>query len=147
MTGFVGSHLLEELIPKNPNATIYCLVRAENEKLGIERIKSTFLKFKLEWKTAYEHKIKIVLGDLTKPNLGVDEDVYQELQKNIQVIYHMASDVSYVQPYEHIKKTNVDGMANILHLAVNGKIKFLIISSSMGVYSWGRSFTGKTWML
>lgn len=146
VTGFVGSHLLEELIPKNPNATIYCLVRAESEKLGIERIKSTFLKFKLVWKSAYEDKIKIVLGDMTKPNLGIHENLYLELQKNMEVIYHMGSDVSYVQPYEHIKKTNVDGMANILHLAVNGKIKFLIISSSMGVYSWGRSFTGKTWM-
>lgn len=146
VTGFVGSHLLEELIPKNPNATIHCLVRAENEMLGFERIKSTFSKFKLEWKTAYEDKIKIVLGDLTKPNFGVEESLYQQLQKDIQVIYHMASDVSYVQPYEHIKKPNVDGMAHVIHLAVNGKIKFLIISSTMGVYSWGRSFTGKTWM-
>jgi len=146
VTGFVGSHLLEELIPQNPNAIIYCLVRAENEILGLERIKSTFLKFKLVWKTAYKDRIKIVLGDLTKSNLGIDENLYQELQKDIEVIYHMGSDVSYVQPYEHIKKPNVDGMANILHLAVNGKIKFLIISSSMGVYSWGRSFTGKTWM-
>jgi len=146
VTGFVGSHLLEELIPKNPNATIYCLVRAENEKLGLERIKSTFLKFKLVWNIEYEDRIRIVLGDLTKSNLGVDEYLYRELQKDIEIIYHMGSDVSYVQPYEYIKKPNVDGMANILHLAVNGKIKFLIISSSMGVYSWGRSFTGKTWM-
>ncbi|MCQ9635665.1 amino acid adenylation domain-containing protein [Chryseobacterium sp. WG14] len=146
VTGFVGSHLLEELIFKNPNATIYCLVRAENEKLGLERIKSTFLKFKLVWIAEYEDKIKIILGDLTKPNLGVEENIYRELAKDMQVIYHMGSDVSYVQPYEHIKKPNVDGMANILHLAVNDKTKFLIISSSMGVYSWGRSFTGKTWM-
>lgn len=146
VTGFVGSHLLEELIARNPNATIYCLVRAENEMLGIERIKSTFMKFKLVWNVNYESKIKILLGDLTKPGLGLAEDLYEELQKDIEVIYHMGSDVSYVQPYEHIKKPNVDGMAHILHLAVNGKTKFLIISSSMGVYSWGRSFTGKTWM-
>ncbi|MEJ5106708.1 non-ribosomal peptide synthetase [Chryseobacterium sp. MYb328] len=146
VTGFVGSHLLEELIPKNPSATIYCLVRAENEALALERIKSTFLKFKLVWKPEYEARIKIILGDLTHPKLGVDEKLYEKLLSDIEVIYHMASDVSYVKPYEYIKKPNVDGMANILHLAVNDKTKFLIISSSMGVYSWGRSFTGKTWM-
>lgn len=146
VTGFVGSHLLEELIPRNPNAIIYCLVRAENEALALERIKSTFLKFRLVWKTEYEDRIRIVLGDLTQPQLGLDEAVYEELKRDIEVIYHMASDVSYVKPYEYIKKPNVDGMANILHLAVNDKTKFLIISSSMGVYSWGRSFTGKTWM-
>lgn len=146
VTGFVGSHLLEELIPRNPNAVIYCLVRAENETLGLERIKSTFLKFKLIWKPEYEDKIRIVLGDLTQPKLGIDEELYEYLLKNIEVIYHMGSDVSYVKPYEHIKKPNVDGMAHILHLAVHEKTKFLIISSSIGVYSWGRSFTGKTWM-
>ncbi|MGG1922153.1 amino acid adenylation domain-containing protein [Chryseobacterium sp. NRRL B-14798] len=146
VTGFVGSHLLEELIPKNPEALIYCLVRAENEELALERIKSTFLKFKLVWHIEYENRIKIILGDLTEPKLGTDENTYEKLLKDIEVIYHMASDVSYVKPYEYIKKPNVDGMANILHLAVNDKTKFLIISSSMGVYSWGRSFTGKTWM-
>ncbi|WP_426482005.1 amino acid adenylation domain-containing protein [Chryseobacterium sp. R2ACT005] len=146
VTGFVGSHLLEELIPRNPNAIIYCLVRAENEDFGLERIKSTFSKFKLVWKTEYEDRIRIVLGDLTQPKLGIDDKLYGNLLKNIEVIYHMGSDVSYVKPYEHIKKPNVDGMAHILHLAVHEKTKFLIISSSMGVYSWGRSFTGKTWM-
>ncbi|WP_426479531.1 amino acid adenylation domain-containing protein [Chryseobacterium sp. CBSDS_008] len=146
VTGFVGSHLLEELIPRNPEATIYCLVRAGNETLALERIKSTFLKFKLVWKTEYEDRIRIILGDLTQPKLGIDEKTYEELLKNIEVIYHMGSDVSYVKPYEHIKKPNVDGMAHILHLAVHEKTKFLIVSSSMGVYSWGRSFTGKTWM-
>lgn len=146
VTGFVGSHLLEELIPRNPEATIYCLVRAENEEFALERIKSTFLKFKLVWRSEYEDRIKIILGDLTQPKLGVDEKLYEKLLNDIEVIYHMASDVSYVKPYEYIKKPNIDGMANILHLAVNDKTKFLIISSSMGVYSWGRSFTGKTWM-
>ncbi|WP_240643078.1 non-ribosomal peptide synthetase [Sinomicrobium pectinilyticum] len=145
-TGFVGSHLLEELIARNPNAIIYCLVRAENEILALERIKNTFLKFKLTWNVNYESRIKILLGDLTKPRLGIDEKAYEKLEREIQVIYHMGSDVSYVQPYEFIKKPNVDGMAHILHLAVSGKTKFLIISSSMGVYSWGRTFTGKTWM-
>lgn len=146
VTGFVGSHLLEELIPKNPDALIYCLVRAENEKLAIERIKSTFHKFKLVWKPAYESRIVILLGDLTEHQLGLPNDVYDRALREIEVIYHMGSNVSYVQPYEYIKKPNVDGMANILHLAVHVKTKFLIISSSTGIYSWGRTFTGKTWV-
>ncbi len=145
VTGFVGSHLLEELMAKNPGATIYCLVRAENEVRGMERIKSTFNKFKLVWDSAYESRIVILPGDLTKKRLGIAEKMYENLLETIEVIYHMGSDVSYVQPYEHIKKPNVDGMSHVLHLAVHRKVKFLIISSSMGVYSWGRTFTGKTW--
>ena len=146
VTGFVGSHLLEELMAKNPGATIYCLVRAEDEASGLERIKSTFSKFKLVWNPAFESRMVILTGDLTKSRLGIEEKAYENLLETIEVIYHMGSDVSYVQPYEHIKKPNVDGMSHVLHLAVHRKVKFLIISSSMGVYSWGRPFTGKTWM-
>lgn len=146
VTGFVGSHLLEELIIRNPAATIYCLVRAGNEAQALERIKSTFQKYELVWKDSYTAHLKLLVGDLALPRLGLDESLYEAIQQEIEVIYHMASDVSYVQPYEYIKKTNVDGMAHILHLSVHGKIKFLIISSSVGVYSWGRTFTGKTWM-
>lgn len=146
VTGFVGSHLLEELMDKHPGATIYCLVRAQDKESGLERIKSTFNKFSLVWNPAYESRIVILTGDLTKPKLGIEEKTYDKLLETIEVIYHMGSDVSYVQPYEYIKKPNVDGMSHILHLAVHRKVKFLIISSSMGVYSWGRSFTGKTWM-
>nr|WP_164998584.1 hypothetical protein [Chryseobacterium sp. 3008163] len=54
--------------------------------------------------------------------------------------------MSYVQPYSFIKKSNIDGLHNIIDLAVAGKIKFLMLLSSMGVFSWGRPFTKKTWM-
>jgi amino acid adenylation domain-containing protein/thioester reductase-like protein len=145
-TGFVGSNLLEQLIEKHPQATIHCLVRAENQVLALERIKSTFQKFKLVWHDSYASHLSLVLGDLTSPRFGVDDKTYSHLIETIEVIYHIGSSVSYVQPYEVIKKPNVDGLSHVLHLAVNGKTKFLVQSSSAGVYSWGRSFTGKTWM-
>ncbi|WP_428229044.1 amino acid adenylation domain-containing protein [Flavobacterium sp.] len=145
VTGFVGSHLLEELL-QNTIAKIYCLVRASSPEEGLERIKSTFAKFKLPWLVSYDNRIIAIIGDLSLPHFGIENEAYHFLTKKIEVIYHSGSSVSYVQPYPLIKKSNIDGLHNVIDLAVTTKIKFLVLLSSMGVFSWGRSFTKKTWM-
>ncbi|QOG04689.1 non-ribosomal peptide synthetase [Flavobacterium sp. MDT1-60] len=145
VTGFVGSHLLEELLQQT-TAKIYCLVRAATPEEGLERIKKTFKKFKLSWQSDYENRITAVIGDLSLPRFGMDTENYNFITENIEVIYHSGSSVSYVQPYPLIKKSNIDGLHNVIALAVNKKIKYLVLLSSMGVFSWGRPFTKKTWM-
>lgn len=145
VTGFVGSHLLEELL-QNTAAKIYCLVRASSSEEGLERIKSTFTKFKLPWSANYDNRIVSVVGDLSLPRFGMNDEAYHFIAHQIEVIYHSGSSVSYVQPYPLIKKSNIDGLHNVIDLAVTTKIKFLVLLSSMGVFSWGRPFTKKTWM-
>ncbi|WP_158624856.1 amino acid adenylation domain-containing protein [Gynurincola endophyticus] len=146
VTGFVGSQLLVELIKRNPAAMIHCLVRAENPELALERIKSTFIKFRIPWESVYEKNISIILGDIEDRFLGMSTEQYMKISQLIDVVYHMASNVSYIQPYEMIKKPNVEGTQNILLFSTQSKLKLLIVSSSTGVYSWGRALTGKTWM-
>lgn len=145
VTGFVGSHLLEELL-HHTNAKIYCLVRAESPKEGLERIKQTFAKFKLPWSTKNDDRVMAMIGDLSLPLFGMNTENYEFITENIEVIYHSGSSVSYVQPYPLIKKSNIDGLHNVIDLAVTKKIKYLVLLSSMGVFSWGRPFTKKTWM-
>jgi amino acid adenylation domain-containing protein/thioester reductase-like protein len=145
VTGFVGSHLLEELL-QHTTAKIYCLVRAAAPEEGLERIKKTYGKFKLSWQSDYENRITAVIGDLSLPRFGMDTENYNFITENIEVIYHSGSSVSYVQPYPLIKKSNIDGFHNVIDLAVTKKIKYLVLLSSMGVFSWGRPFTKKTWM-
>lgn len=144
-TGFVGSHLLEELLQQT-SANIYCLVRASSLEEGLERIKATFKKFKLSWSIDYDSRVIAMIGDLSLPCFGMENENYSFITDHIEVIYHSGSSVSYVQPYSLIKKSNIDGLHNIIDLAVTGKIKFLMLLSSMGVFSWGRPFTKKTWM-
>lgn len=144
-TGFVGSHLLEELLLQT-SANIYCLVRASSSEDGLKRIKATFEKFKLSWSSDYDSRVIAMTGDLSLPHFGMDSENYSLITNHIEIIYHSGSSVSYVQPYSLIKKSNIDGLHNIIDLAVTGKIKFLMLLSSMGVFSWGRPFTKKTWM-
>ncbi|RNL78134.1 amino acid adenylation domain-containing protein [Sinomicrobium pectinilyticum] len=144
-TGFVGSHLLEELL-SHTRATIYCLVRAENRTGGMSRIKGTFERFLLDWKDEYDTRIVAMPGDLTRDRLNLETGDYMALAEKTDVVYHCGSSVSYLEPYPVIRKPNIDGLKGILSFSAAQKTKFLVLMSSMGVFSWGRPFTGKTWM-
>ena len=145
-TGFVGAHLLYELLQQPAGADIFCLVRADDTAQAMERLRHTFHKFKLEWQDDQAGKIIPVTGDLSLPFFGMDERRYALIAENTDVIYHSGSSVSYLQPYPVIKGANIDGLQEIIRLATTKKVKYLALLSSMGVFSWGRPFTGNTWM-
>lgn len=145
-TGFVGAHLLYELLQQTDGPAIYCLVRAQDTTQAMERLRQTFHKFKLEWQEEQAEKIIPVTGDLSQPFFGIAEQYYNCIAEQTDVIYHSGSSVSYLQPYAVIKGSNIDGLQEIIRLATTKKVKYLALLSSMGVFSWGRPFTGTTWM-
>jgi amino acid adenylation domain-containing protein/thioester reductase-like protein len=145
-TGFVGAHLLYELLQQQTGTDIFCLVRAGDAAQAMERLRHTFHKFRLEWNNDQAGKIIPVTGDLSLPFFGMDERCYTLIAEHTDVIYHSGSSVSYLQPYPVIKGANIDGLQEIIRLATTKKVKYLALLSSMGVFSWGRPFTGNTWM-
>ena len=86
-TGFLGSFLLDELLRESERvARVYCIVRASSEKDGIERVKDTLEKKCLWDSEKWENnksRIQVVLGDLDKPSLGIDEHKFGELAKEV----------------------------------------------------------------
>lgn len=144
-TGFVGVHLLLELLDKT-SANIYCLVRAESVKHAIERINFTLKKYRLSWPEEKTDRIIPVLGDFTRPQLGMSDSDFLNTSKNIQVIYHTGGNVNYVKPYAEMKAVNVNGIQEIIRFATTSKLKYLVACSTIAVFSWGYLTTGKTWM-
>ncbi|MFS1286263.1 amino acid adenylation domain-containing protein [Pseudomonas piscis] len=144
-TGFVGVHLLLELLDKT-SANIYCLVRAESVKHAIERIKFTLKKYRLSWPEEKSDRIIPVLGDFTRPQLGMSDSDFLNASKNAQIIYHTGGNVNYVKPYAEMKAVNVNGIQEIIRFATTSKLKYLVACSTIAVFSWGYLTTGKTWM-
>jgi thioester reductase-like protein len=128
VTGFVGAFLLRELLESSP-ARLHCLVRAEDEGKGLRRIRDNLSKYGI-WDDRYAARILVVLGDLSKPRLGLSEDRRRSLTQEIDVIYHIAATVNLAYKYNMLKPTNVSGTREILELASTGKIKPLHYLSS-----------------
>lgn len=146
VTGFVGIHLLQELLDTT-NADIYCLVRAQDEFHAVEKIDHCFKQYNIERKEEQKPRIIPVIGDLSLPLLGLSDEKFKSLAGMLDLIYHSGSSVNFIEPYSYMKAPNVEGLREIIKLAGAEKTKCLALLSTISVYSWGHIFTGKTVML
>lgn len=102
-TGFLGIHILSELIKKN--IKVYCLVRSR-EKLE-KQIKTYLGNINCE-------NVVPVLGDVTKANLGLTEERYNALCGETDVVFHVAANVHHAGDYSELERTNVFGTRNVI---------------------------------
>ncbi len=116
-TGFIGTYIIKELI-RTTDHTIAALVRARNSKQAEARL------YREWWEhqglcTALDNKrIHTVCGDITLKNLGLPNKEYQNLGSSISYIIHAAADIRLTAPLSELHKTNVQGTAHMLELAV-----------------------------
>lgn len=146
VTGFVGIHLLQELLDTT-SANIYCLVRAQDEFHAMEKIDSCYKQYHIDRKEEQKSRIIPVIGDLSLPLLGFSEDQFKKLAGILDLIYHSGSSVNFIEPYSYMKAPNVEGLREIIKLAGAERTKCLALLSTISVYSWGHVFTGKTVMM
>ena len=134
-TGFLGAFLLHEILEQT-QATVYCLMRAEDTKDAAQKLQRS-LEFYSLWGSKTERHTRIipVVGDLSKPSFGLSERQFEELAATIDVIYHNASWVNFVYPYSVLKTANVGGTKEILRLASHTQVKAVHFLSSLGVYA------------
>lgn len=131
-TGFVGRFLLAQLL-KDTGSTVYCLVRGRSQQHALSRLKSTLEKWKL-WRSEFDRRIVVIMGDLGRPRLGVEDDAYQVLVQTIDSIYHCATSMNHLESYAMAKATNVDAARELLKLATHGRPKLVNYVSTLGIF-------------
>ena len=109
-TGFLGSHLLSELLGRGQ--PVLCLVRCSSAARGLERVTDSFRRFGLD--THLLQGIGIIAGDITLPRLGLSADDYRQLSEKVTDVVHCAATVNMLANYDVLKETNVTGTRRIL---------------------------------
>ncbi|RPJ43678.1 MAG: NAD-dependent epimerase/dehydratase family protein, partial [Chloroflexi bacterium] len=107
-TGFLGAQIARRLL-KEPGLTVIALVRAENQVEAERRLERAW------WDRGGE--VEVLPGDLSLPHLGLDEPSYARLAGRVTHIIHSAADLRVDAPIEDLRRTNVQGTANLLELA------------------------------
>ncbi|MEV5838185.1 amino acid adenylation domain-containing protein [Nocardia sp. NPDC052112] len=120
-TGFVGVHLLRELL-SSTEATVWCLVRGDDSERAYKRIRDAMQLYRI-WDDAYQGRIVAVAGDLAAPGLGLDRSDYARLAEQIDTVYHNGARVNHIEPYARLRAANVSGTREVLRLATTGRIK------------------------
>lgn len=118
--GFIGSHLVEELLNEGHNVRAFVYYNSFNSWGWLD----TLPKEKLD-------KIEIFSGDIRDPN-GV-----REAMKGVDEVYHLAALIaipfSYHSPDSYVD-TNIKGTLNVLQAARDLNTKRVLITSTSEVY-------------
>ncbi|MGW0495874.1 amino acid adenylation domain-containing protein [Streptomyces sp. NPDC003007] len=119
-TGFVGAHLLHELLASKMVA--HCLVRADNAQQAMNRLVAALDDYGL-WKEEFAPLLNPVVGDLTRPLFGLDEKRFDELADQVDAICHSAALLDWMRPMAEYIGPNMVGTHEALRLASRGRGK------------------------
>ena len=114
-TGFLGAHIAFRLV-KETNHNIAALVRADDREAAVRRLSRAWWDWP-ELIQALGGRVKVITGDVSEPHLGLGEADYRELVRVVTHIIHTAADLRLNAPLNELRKTNVNGTANVLQFA------------------------------
>ena len=132
-TGFLGAFLMDALLERT-DLEIVCLVRADSRPQAMQRVIDNLAKYNIRPAGALA-RVSTVVGDLSKPLLGLTGQEFARLSRDIDVIYHNGAVVNLVMPYSSLRSANVLGAQEVLRLACQTKVKPTHLVSTFTVHA------------
>jgi polyketide synthase 12 len=126
-TGFVGAFLVHELL--EADVVVYCLVRADNAGQAMQRLVTTLDRYGI-WEEHYAPLLNPVVGDLSRPLFGLDEEAFDQLADQVDAICHSGALVDWMRPLDDYIGPNVIGAHEALRLASRGRGKAVHLMST-----------------
>ena len=123
--GFIGSHLVEELVRKNFKVKAFTFYNARGSNGWLDTIDKKIL-----------NEIEIVSGDIR------DSEFLNNNSKNINAIFHLAALIGIPYSYHAAKsyiETNIIGTYNVLNAAKINNVSKTIVTSTSEVYGTAES--------
>eukprot|EP00833_Pecoramyces_ruminatium_P010719 jgi/Orpsp1_1/1184751/evm.model.c7180000090862.1 len=124
--GYLGVYIVNELSKRKDIKKIYCIGRSSNQGELKVKMLSTMKKVGLE----INDKIELVLGDVTKPDCGIESSILEKIKSECTTLIHCAAVVNWSKTYGQLKECNVDGVINAMKIA--GKAMDFVYISSFG---------------
>lgn len=100
-TGLVGSELVPLLLAARPNRPLVVLTRHPDKIPEL----------------SLDPRVSALVGDITRPSLGLQASVFTHLQQSVTEIINCAADTRFGLPIAQARATNTLGTQNLLMLA------------------------------
>lgn len=125
-TGILGSWLLAELLKKGHEPVV--LMRDDTVPAARTRLRKAL---STSGRSADAGRIKILLGDVGAPYLGLPTSVVDRLRKELDVVIHCAASVSFDPGKEDDTwQTNVQGTGHMLDFLGDSRIPYYHVSTA-----------------
>lgn len=114
-SGFVGTWMAKWFLD-NSEQDIIAPIRAGDEEQAIARLHRAWW----DWPALREQigeRVDVVVGDITKENLGLTPDALSMVRRDAERVVHCAASVWFGRSAEEMERVNVQGTRNVLGLA------------------------------
>ncbi|MGQ4360534.1 amino acid adenylation domain-containing protein [Streptomyces sp. SAS_272] len=125
-TGFVGSHLLAELLAST-DAEIVCPVRAASPAQAADRVHRALTDQQLALPDP--RRVSAIPADLSRPGLGLGPDRFAELADTCDAVFHNAATVSIMRDYTSLRAANTESTRLLLRMASARSVPFHLVST------------------
>jgi long-chain acyl-CoA synthetase len=113
-TGFLGTQVARRLLAR-PDLRLVTLARGGDDQAAW-RLGRAWADCP-ELMRALAGRVEALAGDVSAARLGLPAPVYQDLVRRVTHVVHTAADLRIDAPLEELRRTNVDGTANVIELA------------------------------
>ena len=102
-TGLLGALAVRRILAERPEARVVALVR-DAARWG-------------ELTLGRDDRVAAVIGDVTRPGLGLHADARRWLAGEVTAVLHLAADTTFSRPLPEARMVNTEGTRNLLELA------------------------------
>ena len=113
-TGFLGTALSAELL-KMCDAAIYVLVRASSDAEASHRLREAWQHDGALYATI-GGRVRPVVGDFTKPGLGLDAETADRLIQRVKYVFHVGAEVGFQKGEAELMAVNRVGGPDLMAL-------------------------------
>jgi thioester reductase-like protein len=113
-TGLVGQAMLGRLLAHDPEATVYCLVRADDHLVLRQRRDALLGVAKVA--PADVARVVVVAGDVERPGLGLVDAA--DLAARVDVVVHAAANTRFDLSIDAARTVNVGAARNVVEFAL-----------------------------
>ncbi|KAI5467050.1 L-aminoadipate-semialdehyde dehydrogenase [Mariannaea sp. PMI_226] len=133
-TGFLGAYLIKDILERTSRAIrLIAHVRGvKDTKSGFARLRRSLEGYGL-WKEEWSTRLSCVVGDLSKPQLGIEQTAWDNLAQEVDVVIHNGATVHWVKRYADMMTANVLSTIDAMRLCREGKPKTFTFVSSTSV--------------
>jgi len=130
--GFLGVHIVEALLAWGATE-VACLVREGNGLTAQDRFVESLRENRLEHLDLA--RVRVYAADVTQPQLGLSDEVYERLDREFGALVHNAANVNHVQDYETLARDNVAPIFECLRLCEGRSKKVFNFVSTLSASS------------
>ena len=122
VTGFLGIHILKELLLNNKVEKIYCIIRNKEFKTGKERLEERINYYYGKddlLNKMIEQKVEVINGNITKKKLDLDDNLYSVLKEKITTVINSAANVRHYCKIDELLNDNLNSVKNLIDFCGN----------------------------